>query len=164
MPIQRRGLTRRRAATSPPPPDTTILYWWLTPSSRADSGIDVKYLVKLHQDRNLSCDCPGWQYSKTEPKACRHTAGAERPRANVLDLMLRREALPVLRNRFGLLIAAPGNYVDESEEIIEAAVALAAATAPPPKKKRRVVTPSGSVLVEDNADEVKPTYDRKIEL
>ena len=163
MPIQRRGLTRR--VVTAPAPDTTILYWWLSPSSRADSGVDIKYLIKLHRDQVLSCDCPGWAYSKTEPKACRHTAGAERSKGAILELIRRgAETLPVIRSSTGKLLAAPGNYVDEPDEVIEAAVAMSTRPVPPPKKKRRVVTPSGSVLVEDSTDEVKPTYDRKIEL
>lgn len=165
MAMQRRGLTRRVIAQETPPPDTTVLYWWLTPSSRADSGVDVKYLIKLHRDHVLSCECPGWQYSKTEPKACRHTAGAERSRDRILELVRNRQDLPVTRNQRGMLIAAPGNFVDAPDEVIEAAVAVAAAPPPPPKKKRRVVTPNGTILVDvAETSEEKSIYDRKIEL
>ena len=42
---------------------------WKVPSS---SDADKKYLVRLHDDGNYSCECKGWQFARSSPRTCQH--------------------------------------------------------------------------------------------
>lgn len=51
------------------------IYTWAFKSSQARGGQFINYITQLNPDETLSCNCPGWIFSKGDKttKACKHT-------------------------------------------------------------------------------------------
>jgi hypothetical protein len=83
----------------------------------------ILYTVKQNPEtREISCDCPGWIYSKREPRSCRHTL--------VFNALMSSESIrpgdPILTPPGRLLTDA------ETEDRLIAEGRLVAPTPPPP--------------------------------
>jgi hypothetical protein len=75
------------------------LYTWAFKSSvPRNGGQFVFYITQLNPDYTLSCNCPGWVYSKEKPKACKHTRDddVQGNLSELLEAIRTGQALPTI--------------------------------------------------------------------
>jgi hypothetical protein len=82
------------------------IYTWAFASSQPRGGTIINYITQLNQDEILSCNCPGWIFSKGDKKdkSCKHTrlvkeakdAKGENELKSIIKKYKAGEELPIL--------------------------------------------------------------------
>lgn len=88
---------RKKAAVQKETPKEPIFVWSFI-SSKARAGTFVNYVTQLNHDEILSCNCPGWIFSKGErkDKACKHTRQVKDEMKDILKKFKAGEELPYI--------------------------------------------------------------------
>jgi hypothetical protein len=86
--------------------NTEPIYTWAFRASKARHGVLTNYVAQLNPDFIVSCNCPGWIFSKGErkDKTCKHTrlvlaskdAKGESELQSIIKKYKAGEELPVL--------------------------------------------------------------------
>jgi hypothetical protein len=158
----RRTLKRARTLRNGGVETTTMvqpIYWWSHVSDNERRGVRAKYIVMLHSDGKLTCDCPGWVFHAT--RTCKHVKERDEQAKGLFVRYRRGGSLPPVRNPQGELIAGPTNFSDHDTATPTAAPPREVAS---PSERKRRVAKTKTPRKTESTEETDVTFNRKLEL